>query len=73
MKANFCVYHCFQIYPSLDFLQNMSFFELPLSSGWTFKDRDDNSPDAWMSVPAVPSTVQQDLIANKRFYSRVIY
>jgi beta-mannosidase len=51
----------------------MSFFELPLSSGWTFKDRDDNSPDAWMSVPAVPSTVQQDLIANKRFYSRVIY
>ncbi|CAI7613801.1 Glycoside hydrolase family 2 immunoglobulin-like beta-sandwich [Penicillium manginii] len=44
----------------------MSFFELPLSSGWTFKDRDDNSPDAWMSVPAVPSTVQQDLIANKR-------
>ncbi|KAJ5396567.1 Glycoside hydrolase family 2 immunoglobulin-like beta-sandwich [Penicillium cosmopolitanum] len=44
----------------------MGFFELPLSNGWTFKDRDDHDPDAWMSVPAVPSTVQQDLIANKR-------
>lgn len=51
----------------------MGFFELPLSNGWTFKDRDDHDPDAWMSVPAVPSTVQQDLIANKRFSSRVAY
>lgn len=44
----------------------MSFFELPLSNGWKFKDRDNHGPDAWMPVPTVPSTVQQDLIANKR-------
>lgn len=49
----------------------MSFFEVPLSNGWTFKDRDDHAPDAWMPVVAVPSTVQQDLIANKRSYSDI--
>ncbi|KAJ5116930.1 hypothetical protein N7456_001278 [Penicillium angulare] len=44
----------------------MGFLALPLSNGWSFKDRDDDSSDAWMPVPAIPSTVQQDLIANKR-------
>ncbi|KAJ5585288.1 Glycoside hydrolase family 2 immunoglobulin-like beta-sandwich [Penicillium hispanicum] len=44
----------------------MSFFEHSLATGWSFKDRDDDAPDAWMPVAAVPSTVQQDLIANKR-------
>lgn len=34
-----------------------------LSSGWTFRDRDAQD---WMPVPAVPSVVQQDLIANKQ-------
>lgn len=35
-----------------------------LSSGWTFRDRD---AEDWMPVPAVPSVVQQDLIANKKW------
>lgn len=44
----------------------MAFFKQPLSTGWTFKDRDDETPDAWTPVRAVPSTVQQDLIENKK-------
>lgn len=44
----------------------MAFSEQRLSAGWSFKDRDDETPDAWMPVPVVPSTVQQDLIANKK-------
>lgn len=35
-----------------------------LSSGWSFRDRD---AEDWMSVPVVPSVVQQDLIANKKW------
>lgn len=35
-----------------------------LSSGWSFRDRDG---DDWMPVPVVPSVVQQDLIANKKW------
>ncbi|KAJ5579585.1 Glycoside hydrolase family 2 N-terminal [Penicillium hispanicum] len=34
-----------------------------LSTGWTFRDRDGAE---WMPVPAVPSVVQQDLIANNK-------
>lgn len=44
----------------------MAFFKQPLSTDWTFKDRDDETLDAWMPVATVPSTVQQDLIANKK-------
>ncbi|KAL4907708.1 hypothetical protein BDW74DRAFT_148005 [Aspergillus multicolor] len=35
-----------------------------LSSGWTFRDSDDQSPEAWLPVSTVPSVVQQDLQAN---------
>ncbi|KAJ5484650.1 Glycoside hydrolase family 2 N-terminal [Penicillium expansum] len=35
----------------------------PLSSGWSFKDRD---TDEWLPVATVPSVVQQDLIANNK-------
>ncbi|CAG8145479.1 unnamed protein product [Penicillium salamii] len=34
-----------------------------LSSGWSFKDRESSE---WLPVTAVPSVVQQDLIANKK-------
>ncbi|KAL4863377.1 hypothetical protein BDV12DRAFT_189726 [Aspergillus spectabilis] len=44
----------------------MRLFQQSLATGWEFKDRDDKSPNAWMRVPAVPSVVQQDLIANKK-------
>ncbi|KAJ5244100.1 hypothetical protein N7489_004196 [Penicillium chrysogenum] len=44
----------------------MAFSKQPLSTGWTFKDRDDETPGAWMPVRTVPSTVQQDLIENKK-------
>ncbi|KAL4924511.1 glycoside hydrolase family 2 protein [Aspergillus undulatus] len=44
----------------------MKLFHQSLSTGWEFKDRDDNAPNPWMSVPSVPSVVQQDLIANKK-------
>ncbi|KAL2821842.1 glycoside hydrolase superfamily [Aspergillus cavernicola] len=44
----------------------MAFFEQRLSTGWTFRDRDDESAEAWMPVAVVPSTVQQDLIANEK-------
>lgn len=46
--------------------QIMKLFQQSLSTGWEFKDRDDNTPNPWMSVPSVPSVVQQDLIANKK-------
>jgi beta-mannosidase len=34
-----------------------------LSTGWSFRDRD---ADEWLPVPAIPSVVQQDLIANQK-------
>ncbi|KAL3469367.1 glycoside hydrolase superfamily [Aspergillus californicus] len=37
-----------------------------LSTGWSFKDCDDKSSEAWLPVPAVPSVVQQDLQANDK-------
>lgn len=39
--------------------------QLPLTEGWSFRDRDD--AEGWMPVPTVPSVVQQDLIANKKY------
>jgi beta-mannosidase len=44
----------------------MELFKQSLSTGWTFRDRD---AEDWMSVPAVPSVVQQDLIANQKYAS----
>lgn len=46
----------------------MAFYQQRLSTGWTFRDRDSEQSDldAWMSVPTIPSTVQQDLIANNK-------
>ncbi|EED20185.1 beta-mannosidase, putative [Talaromyces stipitatus ATCC 10500] len=44
----------------------MAFFEKRLSTGWTFRDVDDEGSDAWMPVPSIPSTAQQDLIANNK-------
>ncbi|KAJ5698069.1 Beta-mannosidase B [Penicillium macrosclerotiorum] len=41
----------------------MGFYRQSISTGWTFRDRD---AEDWMPVPAVPSVVQQDLIANKK-------
>ena len=38
-----------------------------LSSGWSFKQTDDTSEDAWLSVKKVPSTVQQDLLDHKKY------
>ena len=39
------------------------------STGWEFKESDDDSETktTWMPVPAVPSVVHQDLQANKRY------
>lgn len=38
-----------------------------LSTGWSFKNSDDQSPEAWLPVPTVPSVVQQDLQANGKY------
>lgn len=41
----------------------MEFSKKPLATGWTFRDRD---AEGWMPVPAVPSVVHQDLMANNK-------
>jgi beta-mannosidase len=41
----------------------MEFSKKPLATGWTFRDRD---VEGWMPVPAVPSVVHQDLMANNK-------
>jgi beta-mannosidase len=33
-----------------------------LSDGWTFKQADDTTEDAWLSVKTVPTNVHLDLI-----------
>lgn len=43
------------------------FFEQTLSEGWSFKQSDDESADAWMPVASIPSVVHQDLEANKKY------
>ncbi|KAL4805315.1 glycoside hydrolase superfamily [Aspergillus unguis] len=40
------------------------YIEHVLSTGWTFKDSDDEAPEAWLPVSTVPSVVHQDLQAN---------
>ncbi|PLB51612.1 beta-mannosidase B [Aspergillus steynii IBT 23096] len=37
-----------------------------LSTGWSFKDSEDASAEAWLPVPVVPSVVHQDLQANDK-------
>ncbi|KAI1501848.1 family 2 glycosyl hydrolase [Biscogniauxia marginata] len=37
-----------------------------LSHGWSFRQSDDESNDAWLPVPKVPSQVHIDLLANQR-------
>ncbi|KAJ0306733.1 hypothetical protein COL516b_004527 [Colletotrichum fioriniae] len=37
-----------------------------LSQGWTFKQQDDTSEEAWLPVPSIPSQVHVDLLANKK-------
>lgn len=44
-----------------------AFSQYPLSTGWSFKDSDDQSPEAWMPVPVVPSVAHQDLQANQKY------
>ncbi|RDW87120.1 beta-mannosidase [Aspergillus mulundensis] len=41
-----------------------SYAQYIISSGWSFKDSEDQSPEAWLPVSTVPSVVQQDLQAN---------
>ncbi|KAK7753810.1 hypothetical protein SLS62_004176 [Diatrype stigma] len=44
----------------------MTSFKHPLSSGWEFRQADDDSADAWMPVRKVPTEVHLDLLANKK-------
>lgn len=41
--------------------------QFPLSKGWSFRDSEETSEDAWMPVPVVPSVVHQDLQANNKY------
>lgn len=43
------------------------FKSMTLHDGWSFKQSDDDSENAWMSVKRVPSTVHQDLIDNGKY------
>jgi len=43
-----------------------TFSATDLSSGWSFKQTDDTSKDAWLPVRKIPSTTHQDLIDNKK-------
>jgi hypothetical protein len=38
-----------------------------LSEGWTFKQADDTSKDAWMPVKKVPTNVHLDLMDNCKY------
>jgi hypothetical protein len=38
-----------------------------LSEGWSFKQSDQVGESSWSPVKKVPSTVQQDLIDNKKY------
>jgi beta-mannosidase len=49
----------------------MSFLEIPLSTGWAFKDGEDDN-EGWMPVPVVPSVVHQDLMANKKSATKLL-
>lgn len=38
-----------------------------LTDGWTFKQADDTSEDAWLPVKKVPTNVHLDLIDNAKY------
>lgn len=38
-----------------------------LTKGWEFKPTEDKSPDSWLSVAKVPTTVHLDLLDNKKY------
>jgi beta-mannosidase len=42
------------------------FNSIELSTGWTFKQADDSSADAWLPVQKVPTNVHLDLLDNKK-------
>lgn len=44
----------------------MTFSKHPLSSGWEFRQADDDSAEAWLPVQKVPTEVHLDLLANKK-------
>ncbi|OKL62158.1 Beta-mannosidase B [Talaromyces atroroseus] len=49
------------------------FYKLSLSaSQWQFKQADNESHDAWLPAPAIPSVVHQDLLANKKISDPLI-
>ncbi|OJJ34489.1 hypothetical protein ASPWEDRAFT_112507 [Aspergillus wentii DTO 134E9] len=42
------------------------FSQYSLAKGWSFRDSENESTEAWMPVPVVPSVVHQDLKANNK-------
>lgn len=50
----------------IGYTMSQRFLTQELSSGWSFKQADDTSDDAWLPVKKVPSTVQQDLLDHKK-------
>ena len=54
------------ISPNWD-LMSQPYTATELSTGWSFKQTDDDSNDAWLSVKKVPSEVHQDLMDHKKY------
>ncbi|WYZ45930.1 hypothetical protein EsH8_IX_000155 [Colletotrichum jinshuiense] len=44
----------------------MAILRHEISSGWTFKQKDDDSENPWLPVPKIPSQVHVDLLANNK-------
>lgn len=40
-----------------------------LTTGWSFKQTDDDGSDAWMTVQHVPTVVHLDLLEHKKYCS----
>jgi beta-mannosidase len=38
-----------------------------LSDGWTFRQADDDTADAWMSVKSIPTNVHLDLMDHGKY------
>jgi hypothetical protein len=53
----------------IGYIMPQTFTKQELSSGWSFKQADDTSKDAWLPVKTIPSTVQQDLLDHKKYVS----
>src|ERR1700712_351757 len=43
-----------------------SLSRVELSEGWSFRQEADNSENAWLPVPTVPTDVYRDLLANEK-------